>query len=42
VGKYSFWISKVQNGTSSLHREMEMKSKKIALGEEKNAITDAP
>jgi hypothetical protein len=37
-----FWLWEVQKGTSSLHREMERPSKKVALGEENFSITDAP
>jgi hypothetical protein len=37
-----FWLWKVQQGTSSLHREMERPSEQVAWGEEKLAITDAP
>jgi hypothetical protein len=38
VGKYSFLALEGKNGTSSLHREMEMPSKKVAWGEEKFPI----
>jgi hypothetical protein len=34
-----FWIWEVQKGTSSLHREMERPSEKVAWGEAKIAIT---
>jgi hypothetical protein len=34
-----FYLWKVQQGTSSLHREMERPSEKVAWGEEKSAIT---
>jgi hypothetical protein len=37
-----FWIWKVKKGTSSQHREMERPSKKVAWGEEKIDVTDAP
>ena len=37
--KYDFWLWKVKNGTSSLHREMERPSKKVAWGEEKFVVT---
>jgi hypothetical protein len=34
-----FWLWKVKNGTSSLHRNIERPSKQVAWGEEKFAIT---
>jgi hypothetical protein len=37
-----FWLWEVQNGTSSLHREMERPFKQVSWGEEKFSITDAP
>jgi hypothetical protein len=35
-----FWLWKVQNGTSSLQREMERPSKQVAWGEEKFVVTE--
>jgi hypothetical protein len=34
-----FWLWITQQGTSSLHREMERPSEKISWGEEKLSIT---
>jgi hypothetical protein len=35
----NFWIWKVQEGTSNLHKEMERPSKQFAWGEEIFSIT---
>jgi hypothetical protein len=35
----TFWLWKVQKGTSSLHRKMERPSKQVAWGEEKFVVT---
>jgi hypothetical protein len=37
-----FGLSKVQKGTSILHREMESPSKQVAWGEEKTFVIDSP
>jgi hypothetical protein len=37
-----FYLWKIQKGNSNPHREMERPYKKVAWGEEKFAITDAP
>jgi hypothetical protein len=34
-----FWLREVQNGTSSLHREMERPFEQVAWGEENISIT---
>jgi hypothetical protein len=36
-----FWLWKVQEGTSSLHREMERPFKQVAWGEEKFVVTSS-